>query len=173
MPRVAKKPRVPSLSRGSGTKPACRALGRAGRGPSQRGQDSAPLPSTRIAKTSRTAVTSRTACRRLHAPFAQPEYRRRLNSMKRTVMFTAGLLALVAAGQPATAADIQRRSRPAQAPPPVMTPVPVYNWTGFYVGAHGGYAWADTGWTDTVVPGSFSHNSDGFLAGGQIGFNYQ
>jgi outer membrane immunogenic protein len=93
-------------------------------------------------------------------------------------MFTAGLLALVAAtlvaaGQPATAADIQRRSRPAQAPPPVMTPVPVYNWTGFYVGAHGGYAWADTGWTDTVIPGSFSHNSDGFLAGGQVGFNYQ
>jgi outer membrane immunogenic protein len=92
--------------------------------------------------------------------------------MKRIVLFTAGLLA-IAAAQPASAADVARRPPP-PAPAPAPVPVAVYNWTGFYIGAHGGYGWADKGWTDTTTgPFSISHNADGFLAGGQIGFNYQ
>ncbi|MCZ7658264.1 MAG: outer membrane beta-barrel protein, partial [Xanthobacteraceae bacterium] len=91
--------------------------------------------------------------------------------MKRTVILAAGALAVLLAGKPAMAADI---ARPAPAPvPPVTTPVSAYNWTGFYLGVHAGYGWADKGWTDTIVPFSISHDADGFLAGGQVGFNYQ
>jgi outer membrane immunogenic protein len=86
--------------------------------------------------------------------------------MKRVVFACLAVLGLAAT---ADAADLPRRYDPV----PQRAFVPVYNWTGFYIGAHGGYGWADTGWTDTVIPGSFGHNSDGFLAGGQIGFNYQ
>jgi outer membrane immunogenic protein len=62
---------------------------------------------------------------------------------------------------------------------------PVYNWTGLYVGLHAGYGWADADGSVTytpspaafgpagVAPFSFSHDADGFMAGGQIGFNYQ
>jgi outer membrane immunogenic protein len=39
--------------------------------------------------------------------------------------------------------------------------VPVLNWTGFYIGAHGGYGTASL------------RDSDGFFAGGHAGFNYQ
>jgi outer membrane immunogenic protein len=44
--------------------------------------------------------------------------------------------------QAASAADI-----PAKAPAPVSTPLPAYNWTGFYVGGNVGGAWSTTDWT--------------------------
>jgi len=44
--------------------------------------------------------------------------------------------------------------------PPPSPPIPfVYNWTGFYVGAHAG--------------AGFSDGDSGFLGGGQIGYNWQ
>jgi outer membrane immunogenic protein len=47
-------------------------------------------------------------------------------------------------------------------PPPMLAPEPLaYNWTGFYIGGHGGYAWGQ---------GAFD---DGVVAGGQIGANWQ
>jgi outer membrane immunogenic protein len=73
-----------------------------------------------------------------------------------------GLLSLTAAllaGTAATnAADLRR------APPPMMTPVPVWSWTGFYAGLSAGYAF-DAG--NTVA------DLDGWFAGGQIGYNWQ
>ena len=48
-------------------------------------------------------------------------------------------------------------------------------WTGFYIGGHGGYAWGggttfrELGQTD---PG-YDFDRDGFLGGGQVGFNLQ
>jgi outer membrane immunogenic protein len=39
----------------------------------------------------------------------------------------------------------------------------LFNWTGFYAGVHGGYAWGSGGGT----------NPDGFVGGAQIGYNYQ
>ena len=56
------------------------------------------------------------------------------------------------------AADVS--GGPAYLPPP--SPIPfVYNWTGFYAGAHIGAGWSDGG------------GSGGFVGGGQVGFNYQ
>ena len=51
---------------------------------------------------------------------------------------------------------------------------------GVYVGAHVGWGWADSHWFD-VTPTNFrgrvfdegADTGDGFLGGGQIGFNWQ
>jgi outer membrane immunogenic protein len=50
------------------------------------------------------------------------------------------------------------------APAPMVSPIPIaYNWSGFYIGAHGGFGWAD-------IDGS---DEDGPVIGGQIGVNWQ
>jgi outer membrane immunogenic protein len=59
------------------------------------------------------------------------------------------------------------------APPPIT-------WTGFYLGAHVGGGFADSDWTSRFESGdivhfgdTFSHNPQGWLGGGQIGYNFQ
>jgi outer membrane immunogenic protein len=89
--------------------------------------------------------------------------------------FLLGTAALVALASPAMSADM--RSRPAyKAPPPV---VPVWSWTGCYVGGHVGGLWATKHWTN-VTPGSStfgqsagSHDVDRWLWGVQAGCDYQ
>jgi outer membrane immunogenic protein len=52
--------------------------------------------------------------------------------------------------------------------------VAYYNWTGFYVGANGGYGWGHSQWTDPtslVTTGNF--NIKGAVFGGTLGYNYQ
>jgi high affinity Mn2+ porin len=65
---------------------------------------------------------------------------------------------------------------PAKAPP-----IPYYDWTGFYVGAHVGYGTGSSDWTahNTAVPGSGLNGSTdlfsragGLLGGFQAGYNY-
>src|SRR3954462_12207223 len=53
--------------------------------------------------------------------------------MKRLLLATVGLVALCTAGT-AMAADMA-----VKAPPPAPI-VPIYNWTGFYIGGNGGWA---------------------------------
>ena len=83
----------------------------------------------------------------------------------------------IAASMPAYAADMA----PSYKAPPMMAPVAVYNWTGFYIGGHIGGGWADERSTE-LAPGTVSfptgtvfagHNSSGFLGGLQGGFNWQ
>jgi outer membrane immunogenic protein len=58
-----------------------------------------------------------------------------------------------------------------KAPPP---PPPVFSWTGFYIGANIGGAWASSGWTDTrLLTTSDTVSNSVFIGGGQIGANYQ
>ena len=69
----------------------------------------------------------------------------------------------------ALAADM---SRPVyKAPPAGALPV-TYDWTGFYVGGHVGYGWAEKDWRDAFGL-NVSSKPNGFLGGGQVGFNYQ
>jgi outer membrane immunogenic protein len=98
-------------------------------------------------------------------------------------MLTVGIgaLALAAMTIPTSAADIPR-----PAPPPVVAPPVVYNWTGFYIGGNVGGKWADHDgdiFLDNVVGftplglvgfGNGGNGSEGaFVGGGQIGFNWQ
>jgi outer membrane immunogenic protein len=70
---------------------------------------------------------------------------------------------------PAMAADMQ------PAPPFIKTPVtaPVVNWTGFYIGALMGAARAGGSMADTFFGLTASMSHTGFMAGGQVGSNYQ
>jgi outer membrane immunogenic protein len=71
---------------------------------------------------------------------------------------------------PVMAADLPARMPVKAPPPPIVT---LYSWTGCYIGGHVGYAW---GRTEIDLPpgvflGDLDHDSDGFIAGGQLGCN--
>jgi outer membrane immunogenic protein len=96
--------------------------------------------------------------------------------MKKLLLATVAGMALVAAGS-ANAADLG--PRPAyKAPAPVAAPVP-WSWTGFYIGAHIGSAWASEDWLANEPGDPFNGKSiangtlNGFLGGFQAGYNYQ
>jgi outer membrane immunogenic protein len=93
--------------------------------------------------------------------------------MRHLLLTVAAVLASVAAGS-AIAADLPSRN----APPPMLSPAPVYNWSGFYVGGNAGVGWANGGNVTVHDPvlGSKSINvssHSGFIGGGQIGYNFQ
>jgi outer membrane immunogenic protein len=77
-------------------------------------------------------------------------------------------LALGAATFQATAADLARR--PVYTPAPV---VPVFSWTGFYVGANVGGAWSSTTITSNITGANWKPSNTTFIGGGQLGYNYQ
>jgi outer membrane immunogenic protein len=75
--------------------------------------------------------------------------------------------ALVATVSVASAADM---SRPVYKATPAPAPV-AYNWSGFYIGAHGGYAWGELNPSFAGLTGS--QDIDGGFGGGQLGWNWQ
>lgn len=85
--------------------------------------------------------------------------------MKKILLSSVALLGLTVG---AVAADLPSR----RAPAPVVS-LPVFTWTGFYLGVNAGYGWSDS--NDVVINGvRFNSNNDGgFVGGGQLGFNYQ
>jgi outer membrane immunogenic protein len=87
--------------------------------------------------------------------------------MRRTLLAISALL--IAA--PAVAADL----RPAYKAPAMAAPVPMVNWTGFYVGGNIGGGWADVSNSTTFggVTFSGSETLSGVIGGGQIGYNWQ
>jgi outer membrane immunogenic protein len=91
--------------------------------------------------------------------------------------FLLGTVALVALGiaAPASAADLA--ARPYKAPPPAPV-VAIYDWTGFYIGANGGYGWArqclditQLGLATVFAEGC--NDKGGGVVGGQIGYRWQ
>jgi outer membrane immunogenic protein len=90
--------------------------------------------------------------------------------MKKFLLATVGLVALVSVGSPASAADMA-----VKAPPP--PPVPIFSWTGFYIGGNGGWGQSNNCWDFVDVTGGFisdgCRSRSGGLAGGQIGYRWQ
>ena len=106
-----------------------------------------------------------------------------------TLLASVGAIALTGS---ALAADL-----PYRAPPPVyLPPPPVPTWTGLYLGINAGYTWSNTNAVRTVTANVFGNPAlvggpqfgvasaalaaasvpakiDGFIGGGQIGYNYQ
>jgi outer membrane immunogenic protein len=98
-----------------------------------------------------------------------------VNSIK---VLMAGTAASALLAGPATAADL---ATDVYVPEQVLSPVPASNWTGLYLGVHGGYAWGnedgsggkcDGGGADNF-PICGGINLDGWFGGGQVGYNYQ
>lgn len=58
-----------------------------------------------------------------------------------------------------------------KAPPPLLSPVPVFSWTGLYVGGHIGYGWANFAGDDPA--GGEPAKAKGWLGGVTLGYNYQ
>lgn len=79
--------------------------------------------------------------------------------MRKTLLASASVLALSCSVADAT-------------PPAPMT------WTGFYIGANAGYAWGSTSPTQildlvTTTGGPPGYKPNGFIGGGQAGYNWQ
>src|SRR5262249_41539035 len=105
-----------------------------------------------------------------------------LVSIGATLLFAGSAAGLSVGLTPAAfAADL---GRPA---PPVYTkalPLPASDWTGFYAGVNAGWGRANPGSIDDGVtggglvpslfdPNTFSLSSNGVVAGGHLGYNYQ
>jgi outer membrane immunogenic protein len=96
--------------------------------------------------------------------------------MKRILLASVALTALAASS--AMAADLGRpvyKGAPPPPPPPLL-----WSWTGCYIGVHAGGLWVDKTWYDRNDPLSLSygqslgsHEPTGWLAGGQVGCDYQ
>jgi outer membrane immunogenic protein len=94
--------------------------------------------------------------------------------MKKFLLGAIGLVALGIAA-PASAADLAARPY-IKAPPPMMAAI--YDWSGFYIGANGGWGSSRKCWDNTTLAGVFvaaegCHNATGAVAGGQVGYRLQ
>ena len=92
--------------------------------------------------------------------------------MKKIALAVAAVT-LLATGA-ASAADLA--ARPYTKAAPMMAPV--YNWTGFYIGANGGGGWARKCWDFVTPAGAFiasegCHDATGATVGGQVGYRWQ
>jgi outer membrane immunogenic protein len=86
--------------------------------------------------------------------------------MKKILLSSVALLGLATG---AMAADLPSR----RAPAPIIAAVPVFTWTGFYVGVNAGYGWNAN---DSITVGGVRFDLDdegGFVGGAQAGYNYQ
>lgn len=90
--------------------------------------------------------------------------------MKKLWVGTVGLVALGLVDT-ASAADMA-----VKAPPPAPLPV-IYNWSGFYIGANGGWGDSHSCWDFITLAGTDfpdgCRDRSGGLVGGQIGYRWQ
>jgi outer membrane immunogenic protein len=92
---------------------------------------------------------------------------------------TAAVAASFLMAGAASAADLPRKS----APQAFVQPLPIFTWTGFYVGINGGYVFdggrssltGSTGLlaTGLAPAGNVKTLGEGFTIGGTVGYNYQ
>jgi outer membrane immunogenic protein len=78
-------------------------------------------------------------------------------------------LALLASISGAVAADLPQAAPAAYSKSPVLAAA--YNWTGFYIGAMGGYGWSQNFHSGGAVTNT--NDLKGGFAGGTVGYNWQ
>jgi outer membrane immunogenic protein len=95
--------------------------------------------------------------------------------MKKLLLATVALIAMGIAA-PASAADLA--ARPYYRAAPIAIPM-LYDWSGFYIGANGGYGWSRQCIDITAFnngPFDFAEgckNAGGGIVGGQVGYRWQ
>ena len=97
--------------------------------------------------------------------------------MKKILVATVAALAIMAAMQPVAAADMRVKAPIYKAP--IVDP---WSWSGFYVGLNVGYSWGRSA-TDASLRNNTTNallftagpgvDLDGWIGGGQIGYNWQ
>ena len=92
--------------------------------------------------------------------------------MKKVLLSTVALIAFAA---PAAAADLAARPYTKAPPAPIAV---VYDWSGFYIGANGGWGSSHKCWDFITPAGAFvaaegCHDATGGTVGGQIGYRWQ
>jgi outer membrane immunogenic protein len=95
--------------------------------------------------------------------------------MNKFLIGAVGALAIGLGAAPATAADLAPRPY-TKAPAPMMAAI--YDWSGFYIGANGGWGSSRNCWDFTTLAGAAvgregCHDATGGTAGGQIGYRWQ
>ncbi len=99
----------------------------------------------------------------------------------KSILIAIAAVAALAAG-PALAADL-----PSRKAPPVMAPVPVRTWDGFYVGLSAGYAWGNADFNaypggswigdpdalGVMASATRGMNLSGGAVSGSVGYNYE
>lgn len=86
-----------------------------------------------------------------------------MGAMKKLLLASTAFVAFAAGAQ---AADLGAPRMPIAA----EVVAPVFNWTGFYVGAHVGYGWGQSNW---LGGGPIGVNPRGVFGGLQAGYNWQ
>jgi outer membrane immunogenic protein len=92
--------------------------------------------------------------------------------MKKVLLSTVAFIAFAA---PAAAADLAARPYVKAPPAPIAV---VYDWSGFYIGANGGWGSSHKCWDFITPAGAFiaaegCHDATGGTVGGQIGYRWQ
>ena len=98
--------------------------------------------------------------------------------MKKSLLLVTASFVALSFAAPAMAADNIRAPAPVYSKAPVMMPVALYDWSGFYVGLNGGYGSSHSCWdylgSASADPGREGcHNATGGTFGGQIGYRWQ
>jgi len=103
---------------------------------------------------------------RTSADRARQEASHAQDSLSLSLSLSLSSLALVAT---ADAADLRVKAPAYRAPPPIA----LYDWTGFYIGGHVGYAWTDKNWRLASGVDLVSYTAEGVIGGVQGGYNWQ
>jgi outer membrane immunogenic protein len=94
--------------------------------------------------------------------------------MKIFLLATVGLVALLGVAERASAADMAARPY-TKAPPPIVAPI--YDWTGFYIGANGGWAQSrncvDFFNATGIDFADGCRERSGGVVGGQLGYRWE
>jgi len=89
-------------------------------------------------------------------------------------------VSMACAGAIATAATLSGTAFAAEPAPTQPPPVPIFTWTGLYVGGQIGYAWGrdNVTWSgisndDELAGGTFRQTPQGVIGGAHVGYNLQ